>query len=41
MSTCQLEQSPTTGDEVISNYTINFGPQHPGRARRAAHGDGA
>ena len=25
--------SPTTGDEVISNYTINFGPQHP-----AAHG---
>ena len=24
---------PTTGDEVISNYTINFGPQHP-----AAHG---
>src|SRR3979411_3387102 len=27
------EQSPTTGDEVISNYTINFGPQHP-----AAHG---
>ncbi|WP_333837707.1 NADH-quinone oxidoreductase subunit D [Novosphingobium sp.] len=29
----QLEESPTTGDEVISNYTINFGPQHP-----AAHG---
>ncbi len=29
----QLEQSPTTGDQVISNYTINFGPQHP-----AAHG---
>jgi NADH-quinone oxidoreductase subunit D len=28
-----LETSPTTGDEVISNYTINFGPQHP-----AAHG---
>jgi NADH-quinone oxidoreductase subunit D len=28
-----MEQSPTTGDEVISNYTINFGPQHP-----AAHG---
>ena len=27
------EQSPTTGDEVITNYTINFGPQHP-----AAHG---
>jgi len=29
----KLETSPTTGDEVISNYTINFGPQHP-----AAHG---
>ena len=29
----QLEKSPTTGDEVITNYTINFGPQHP-----AAHG---
>ena len=28
-----LEQSPTTGDEVIANYTLNFGPQHP-----AAHG---
>ena len=28
-----LEASPTTGDEVITNYTINFGPQHP-----AAHG---
>ncbi len=28
-----LEHSPTTGDEVIANYTINFGPQHP-----AAHG---
>src|SRR5690606_32718085 len=28
-----LEKSPTTGDEVITNYTINFGPQHP-----AAHG---
>src|SRR5690606_4634811 len=27
------EISPTTGEEVISNYTINFGPQHP-----AAHG---
>jgi NADH-quinone oxidoreductase subunit D len=27
------EASPTTGDEQISNYTINFGPQHP-----AAHG---
>ncbi len=24
---------PTTGDETISSYTINFGPQHP-----AAHG---
>ena len=31
--TMQLEHSPTTGDEVITNYTINFGPQHP-----AAHG---
>ena len=31
--TLSLEQSPTTGDEVITNYTINFGPQHP-----AAHG---
>ena len=30
---CTLEESPTTGDEVITNYTINFGPQHP-----AAHG---
>jgi NADH-quinone oxidoreductase subunit D len=29
----QLEHSPTTGDDVISNFTINFGPQHP-----AAHG---
>jgi NADH-quinone oxidoreductase subunit D len=29
----QLDHAPTTGDEVISNYTINFGPQHP-----AAHG---
>jgi NADH-quinone oxidoreductase subunit D len=28
-----LEQSPTTGDDIITNYTINFGPQHP-----AAHG---
>ncbi|HKX76895.1 MAG TPA: NADH-quinone oxidoreductase subunit D [Novosphingobium sp.] len=33
MSGFTIEQSPTTGDEVISNYTINFGPQHP-----AAHG---
>ncbi len=31
--TVQLDQAPTTGDEVITNYTINFGPQHP-----AAHG---
>ena len=29
----QLEASPTTGDDAIANYTINFGPQHP-----AAHG---
>jgi len=29
----QLEQSPTTQGGMISNYTINFGPQHP-----AAHG---
>ena len=27
------ELTPTTGDEVIENYTINFGPQHP-----SAHG---
>jgi NADH-quinone oxidoreductase subunit D len=27
------EKAPTTGDEQIDNYTINFGPQHP-----AAHG---
>ncbi|HZU62557.1 MAG TPA: NADH-quinone oxidoreductase subunit D [Novosphingobium sp.] len=33
MSGLSLEQSPTTGDEIITNYTINFGPQHP-----AAHG---
>ena len=33
MSGLTLEQSPTTGDEIITNYTINFGPQHP-----AAHG---
>ena len=33
MSGLSLDQAPTTGDEVISNYTINFGPQHP-----AAHG---
>ena len=33
MSDFTIEESPTTGDEVISNYTINFGPQHP-----AAHG---
>ena len=33
MSGLVQERSPTTGDEVIENYTINFGPQHP-----AAHG---
>jgi NADH-quinone oxidoreductase subunit D len=33
MSGLHLEESPTTGDETIANYTINFGPQHP-----AAHG---
>ena len=33
MSGFQIEESPTTDGEVISNYTINFGPQHP-----AAHG---
>ena len=33
MNGLQLEQSPTTGDGEIANYTINFGPQHP-----AAHG---
>ena len=33
MSGLIQEASPTTGDETISNYTINFGPQHP-----AAHG---
>ena len=33
MSGFQLEESPTTGDEVVTNYTINFGPQRP-----AAHG---
>ncbi|MFL6854976.1 MAG: NADH-quinone oxidoreductase subunit D, partial [Sphingomicrobium sp.] len=27
------QTKPTAGDETISNYTINFGPQHP-----AAHG---
>jgi NADH-quinone oxidoreductase subunit D len=27
------DAAPTTGDAVIQNYTINFGPQHP-----AAHG---
>ena len=31
--TLQQDLAPTTGDEVIQNYTINFGPQHP-----AAHG---
>ncbi|MAK98594.1 MAG: NADH-quinone oxidoreductase subunit NuoD, partial [Citromicrobium sp.] len=33
MSGLHLEESPTTGDDEITNYTINFGPQHP-----AAHG---
>jgi NADH-quinone oxidoreductase subunit D len=33
MSGFTLEESPTTEGEVVSNYTINFGPQHP-----AAHG---
>ncbi|HWU01947.1 MAG TPA: NADH-quinone oxidoreductase subunit D [Novosphingobium sp.] len=33
MTALTLEESPTTGDEIITNYTINFGPQHP-----AAHG---
>src|SRR3569833_148350 len=33
MAGLTLERSPTTGDEQITNYTINFGPQHP-----AAHG---
>jgi NADH-quinone oxidoreductase subunit D len=29
----QAGAKPTAGDEVVQNYTINFGPQHP-----AAHG---
>ena len=29
----QMEESPTNDGDVITNYTINFGPQHP-----AAHG---
>jgi NADH-quinone oxidoreductase subunit D len=33
MSGMSLEKSPTTSGEDITNYTINFGPQHP-----AAHG---
>lgn len=33
MSVLKVEESPTTGDQTINNYTINFGPQHP-----AAHG---
>ena len=28
-----ISAAPGAGDEAISNYTINFGPQHP-----AAHG---
>ncbi len=31
--TLKPDLAPTTGDEQIENYTINFGPQHP-----AAHG---
>jgi NADH-quinone oxidoreductase subunit D len=31
--TLTRDNAVTTGDEVIDNYTINFGPQHP-----AAHG---
>ena len=33
MTAFTIEHSPTTGDETIQNYTINYGPQHP-----AAHG---
>jgi len=33
MSNYTIDHAPTTGDEVIQNYTINYGPQHP-----AAHG---
>ncbi|MFZ4748087.1 MAG: NADH-quinone oxidoreductase subunit D [Sphingomonas sp.] len=33
MSQLVAEVAPTTNGEVIQNYTINFGPQHP-----AAHG---
>ena len=33
MTAMVIEESPTTNDDVITNYTINFGPQHP-----AAHG---
>ena len=33
MTALVQDTAPTTGDEVITNYTINFGPQHP-----AAHG---
>ena len=29
----QAGPKPTLGDQTVSNYTINFGPQHP-----AAHG---
>ena len=29
----QAGSKPTAGDETVSNFTINFGPQHP-----AAHG---
>ena len=33
MTSLVKDMTPTTGDEVIENYTINFGPQHP-----SAHG---
>ena len=33
MTQLVAEVAPTTNGEVIQNYTINFGPQHP-----AAHG---
>ena len=29
----QPDLAPTTGDEVIQNFTINFGPQHPAAHR--------
>jgi NADH-quinone oxidoreductase subunit D len=33
MTSLVKELTPTTGDDTIENYTINFGPQHP-----SAHG---